>query len=118
MATWNIKQTGEFQDWFDQANNRLQEDIVANIEVLRLLGPSLGRPKADTIKGSRINNLKELRFYSGHKVIRIFFVFDPNRNAVLLVGGDKAERNSKSFYKQMIDKSEKIYAKYLKEGEK
>ncbi|OFZ51833.1 MAG: hypothetical protein A2381_00830 [Bdellovibrionales bacterium RIFOXYB1_FULL_37_110] len=110
---WNIKQTEEFQDWFEEANNLLQADVVENVEVLRQMGPHLGRPKADTIKGSTISNLKELRFMSGEKVIRLFYVFDPDRNGVLLVGGNKTGIGNKKFYQQMIDKCEKIYVNYL-----
>ena len=118
MSTWNIKQTSEFQDWFDGSSKKLQDAIVENVEVLRQLGPSLGRPKADTLKGSSIKNLKELRFSVGEKVIRVFYVFDPDRNGVLLIGGDKAGSGDKQFYDQMIHKSEKIYASYLEERKK
>ncbi|WP_312630158.1 type II toxin-antitoxin system RelE/ParE family toxin [Pseudofrankia sp. BMG5.37] len=45
----------------------------------------------DRIGGSKIHNLKELRpASSGHTEVRILFVFDYARRAVLLVGGDKA----------------------------
>lgn len=115
MNVWNIKQTEEFQDWFEEADDQLQEDIVENVEILRQFGPNLGRPKADTIKGSTIRNLKELRFDSDNKVVRLFFVFDPDRNAVLLVGGDKAGSGDKTFYTKMIAESEKVYVKYLEE---
>ena len=47
---WNIKQTGDFQNWFDEAEEQLQDDIVENVEVLKQFGPHLGRPKADTLK--------------------------------------------------------------------
>ncbi len=43
-------------------------------------------PRVDTIKGSRHNNMKELRAGS----VRILFAFDPERMAILLVGGDNA----------------------------
>lgn len=75
----------------------------------------LARPYADTLKGSSITNLKELRFDSGEKVIRVFYVFDPDRNGVLLIGGNKSSSQGKTFHKDMIDQSEKIYAKYLEE---
>lgn len=118
MSTWNIKQTAEFQEWFDDADKKLKEAIVENVEVLKQMGPQLGRPYADTIKGSSITNLKELRFDSGEKVIRVFFVFDPDRNGVLLIGGNKSSSGGKTFYKDMIAQSEKIYAKYLEERQK
>lgn len=118
MSTWNIKQTAEFQDWFDQADKALQEDTVEHVKLLEQFGPNLKRPHADTLKGSQLTNLKELRFNSGDKVIRIFFIFDPDRNAVLLIGGDKAGSGDKTFYDTMIDQSEKIYGRYLEERKK
>lgn len=117
MSMWNINQTKDFQEWFDRADKKLQVNIVEHVELLRQMGPLLGRPHADTIKGSSIRNLKELRFSSGEKVIRLFFffVFDPERNGVLLIGGNKSSSGSKTFYKDMISKSEKIYSNYLKD---
>jgi hypothetical protein len=114
MHMWVIKQTVEFQDWFDGSSEKIQYDTLEHIEVLKQFGPQLGRPQVDTLKGSSITNLKELRFNSGNQVIRIFFVFDPDRNAVLIIGGNKAGSGDKKFYNKMIDMSEKIYLKYLK----
>lgn len=110
---WQVKLTVEFHDWYENSNSILQDDVIEHIELLSLFGPSLKRPYADTLKGSRIANLKELRFRSGTAVIRIFYVFDPQRNAVLLIGGDKAGSGDKRFYDRMIDLSENIYARYL-----
>lgn len=118
MRTWNIKQTVEFQEWFDEADKKLKEAIIENVELLKQIGPQLGRPYADTIKGSSITNLKELRFDNGEKVIRVFYVFDPDRNGVLLIGGNKSSGGCKTFYKDMINQSEKIYTKYLEERKK
>jgi hypothetical protein len=59
--------------------------------MLAEIGPALGRPLVDTLRGSGIANLKELRPRSGRDVaIRILFIFDPWSQAVLLVAGDKA----------------------------
>lgn len=115
MSTWNIKQTAEFQEWFDDADEKLKKEIVSHVELLKQMGPQLGRPYADTLKGSTITNLKELRFDSGEKVIRVFYVFDPDRNGVLLIGGNKSSSGGKTFYEDMIDQSEKIYTRYLEE---
>ncbi|MCZ4071505.1 type II toxin-antitoxin system RelE/ParE family toxin [Micrococcus sp. H39-S4] len=54
-------------------------------------GPTLDRPLVDTLTGSRHKNLKELHpGSSGRSEIRILFAFDPRRQAILLVAGDKA----------------------------
>jgi hypothetical protein len=118
ILMWNIRQTEDFEDWFSEGDEKLQEDIVTHVEILKEIGPLLGRPYADTLKGSSIKNLKELRFRSGSKVIRIFFIFDSERNGVLLIGGDKAGSGDKIFYDQMIAKSEKIYFRYLQQRRK
>jgi hypothetical protein len=58
------------------------------IYALSRSGPALGRPLVDTITGSKIKNLRELRpGSSGSSEIRILFVFDPWRSAILLVAG-------------------------------
>jgi hypothetical protein len=65
--------------------------ISKAITTLREEGPGLGRPLVDTISGSRLPNLKELRPGSaGASEVRMLFVFDPKRRAVFLVGGDKS----------------------------
>ncbi|MGW9302532.1 type II toxin-antitoxin system RelE/ParE family toxin [Streptomyces cyaneofuscatus] len=65
--------------------------VTAAINVLQIEGPALGRPLVDSITGSALANLKELRSgSSGATEVRILFVFDPERNAVILVGGDKS----------------------------
>jgi hypothetical protein len=65
-------------------------------------GPELGRPLVDRIHHSRLSNLKELQPGSaGRSEIRILYVFDPKRNAVLLVAGDKAGQ-WESWYRSAI----------------
>lgn len=79
------------------------------------MGPELGRPLADRIHGSKLHNLKELRPGSaGRSEVRILFVFDPRRNAVLLVAGDKSGKWTE-WYRQAIPLAEARYEAYLKE---
>ena len=118
MGKWVIRQTEEFADWFSSADQKLQDVILEKVEVLSELGPHLGRPLVDTLKGSSIPNLKELRFDSCGRVMRITFIFDPDRNGVLLIGGDKTGKNQEKFYKYLIVKSEAIYKKWLAFKEK
>ncbi len=78
-------------------------------------GPSLGRPLVDRIAGSRLHNLKELRPPSaGTSEVRILFIFDPDRNAVLLVAGDKSGQWS-TWYQGAILLAEERYDRYVKE---
>ncbi len=50
MSMWNVKQTEEFQEWFDKADRPLKEAVVENVEVLKQLGPQLGRPRPIPLK--------------------------------------------------------------------
>ena len=47
----------------------------------------------------------------GRSEIRILFVFDPWRSAILLIGGDKAG-NWKHWYAAAIPEAERLYAEY------
>ncbi len=85
------------------------------VEALAEAGPNLGRPLVDRVKGSALHNLKELRPGSaGASAVRVLFVFDPWRSAILLVAGDKAG-NWTGWYRQAIPRAEQLYETYLKE---
>ena len=73
----------------------------------------MGRPDVDTLKDSRYANMKEIRFRADGGVWRVAFAFDPRRNAVLLVAGDKSGVSETKFYKRLIDKADKRYKKHL-----
>jgi hypothetical protein len=81
--------------------------------VLEQLGPGLGRPHVDTIKGSRHDNMKELRTQAGGRPLRTFFAFDPRRTAILLIGGDKT--GDRRFYDRMVPLADDLYDQYRRE---
>ena len=83
------------------------------MELLTKRGPAPGRPAVDRITGSRLHNLKELRPGSAGKTeIRILFIFDPQRRAVLPVAGDKAGNRAR-WYRDAIKLAEDRYARFL-----
>jgi hypothetical protein len=43
----------------------VRDGLAALLVLLRHSGPHLGRPRVDTLKGSRHANMKELRFDAG-----------------------------------------------------
>lgn len=61
MTGWSVEFHGAFSEWADQLDQADSEALLAVIRVLRDQGPTLGRPLVDTVKGSRHNNMKELR---------------------------------------------------------
>lgn len=87
-----------------------QEAVAATLPLLRERGPELGRPFVDTLNGSKHSNMKELR---PTRTVRVCFAFDPRRTAILLVGGDKAGRPERRFYKRLIRKADDIYDQHL-----
>ncbi|WDO08794.1 type II toxin-antitoxin system RelE/ParE family toxin [Streptomyces murinus] len=111
--SWEIILTPEVHEWFlglDDAGASLVRDAV---ELLADQGPTLGRPAVDRIHGSQLHNLKELRpGSSGRSEIRILFLFDVRRQAVLLMAGDKAG-NWDGWYRDAIKLAEERYERYL-----
>jgi hypothetical protein len=110
---WEVETTDEYDTWFLEQADDGQASIQIKVESLKVYGPHLPRPYADTLKGSKISNLKELRTQTTDHVFRIAFLFDEERKAILLIGGDKKGKNEKRFYKNLIKQAEKIYQKYL-----
>jgi hypothetical protein len=106
---WNVEIADEFLKWFETLSSGQQDALRADIEILEKMGPSLGRPYVDSIKGSKHSNMKELPTINARRHIRSFFAFDPRRTAILLIGGDKG------FYDRMIAVADRLFDDYLKE---
>ncbi len=115
MDEWEIRVTDEWLAWYRTVDRASQALIVDAIDRLADSGPSLGRPLVDRITGSRVHNMKELRPASaGRSEIRILFVFDPWRSAILLLGGDKSG-SWHGWYEKWLPEAERIYEEYLEE---
>ncbi len=112
---FEVEYTDEFEEWWNGLSEKEQIDVARDVKVLGQLGPSLGRPRVDSIKNSVFNNMKELRTQSSGKPLRTFFAFDPRRMAVLLIGGDKT--GDDNFYQKMIPVADRLYQKHLTEIE-
>lgn len=110
---WTIRFDNEFEAEFVGFDPRVQDALLAAAELLEEYGPHLGRPHADTLKGSRHANMKEIRFVAADGEWRAAFAFDPKREAIILVAGDKSGGNQKRFYKQLISKADKRYDAHL-----
>ncbi len=112
--------TPEVRAWLHDLRKRDRASAIQVGQAIGMLleaGPELGRPLADRVQHSRLSNLKELRPGSaGRSEIRILYIdiFDPWRNAVLLVAGDKAGK-WEAWYRQAIPLAEQRYEDYLKQ---
>jgi hypothetical protein len=110
---WTVLYDDGFEPEFDALPEEVQDEILAQTALLERFGPTLGRPRVDTLKGSRHANMKELRFDAGGGVWRVAFAFDPRRNAVLLAAGDKSGGSGKRFYKRLIATADKRFDAHL-----
>jgi hypothetical protein len=109
---WTVDATEEYLVWFRAQAPEAQEALLAKVLLLEAFGPQLGRPHADTLKGSRIKNLKELRARTQAHVFRVLYYFDEDRKALLLIGGDKKGKNEKDFYEKLIQSAEMLIKQY------
>ncbi|WP_347348481.1 type II toxin-antitoxin system RelE/ParE family toxin [Nigerium sp.] len=111
---WEIE-TALLEDWIMSLPSDDYDLLFAALEVLSSEGPALGRPLVDTIKGSTVKNLKELRpGSSGRSEVRVLFAFDPARRAIMLVADDKAG-NWQRWYRKNIPVAEQRYRDHLEE---
>jgi len=110
---WTVSFSEEFEPEFDELPQDVQDAILARAVLLEREGQSLGRPHADTLTGSKHANMKELRCNAADGVWRISFAFDPDRQAILLIGGDKSGGSEKRFYKQLIARADERFERHL-----
>jgi hypothetical protein len=113
---FTVNTSDEFDSWFTPLEEALQDDILFVVRLLQEHGPQLRRPYADTLEGTSLGNLKELRVQHRGEPYRILFAFDPKREALLLIGGNKA--GDKRWYKRMIPLAEAIFERHLATLEK
>ena len=110
---WVVLFHDAFDAEFKAFDEGLQDELLAHALLLREFGPNLGRPTVDGLKGSAHPNMKELRFYWQGGVWRVAFAFDPQRQAVLLAGGDKGGADQKRFYKRLLAVADERYREHL-----
>ncbi len=110
---WRVEFDPAFDPEFDALPVSVQDELLAQVNILEALGPDLGRPRVDTLKGSRHSNMKELRFGADNGVWRVAFAFDPRRRAIVLVAGDKSGVSQRRFYTTLINKADERFDAHL-----
>jgi len=110
---WEVEFHSDFSPEFDALPEDVQDEILSHSVLPERFGPQLGRPRVDTLKGSRHANMKELRFEADNGVWRVAFAFDPKRRAILLVAGDKSGVGEGRFYRNPIAKADERFDGHL-----
>ena len=108
---WNVDFTPQAEAWLKGLPKGDRERMTRSVEALRAHGPALGRPRADSVAGSRHSNMKELRV-PGHPV-RALFAFGPDRRAIILAGGSKAGRE-KRWYRSELKVADRLFTDHLR----
>ena len=116
-VSWEVIFFRDFDPEYEELRPAVQDELLAQLKVVEKFGPEAGRPRVDTLNGSKRANMKELRFNADGGVWRFAFAFDPKRRAAVLVGGDKSRVSEKRFYRQLIAKVDKRFDAHLVEVE-
>ena len=104
--------TDEFVKWYVGLPEKEHDAIYAVVSLLEKLGITLPFPYSSEIKGGR-HPLRELRKKSGRHQLRVLYAFDPRRDAVLLIGGDKT--GDDRFYETHVPRAEQVWERYVAE---
>lgn len=110
---WAVLFDDAFAAEFHSLDEPVRRAILTYAKVLESLGPQLGRPYADTLRGSRHRNMKELRPTVDTVEWRVAFAFDPRRRAILLAAAAKGGRRDRLVYRQLIDLADARFDAYL-----
>lgn len=104
--------TYEFEDWYNALDETDADQVYRVVELLEAKGVYLGHPYSSQLKGTA-HHLRELRVQSKGAPIRILYAFDPNRDALLILGGHKG--GDDRWYEENIPKAEKLWVRHLEE---
>lgn len=103
--------TGEFETWWDGLSLAEQKSVAVVVTMLEERGVTLPFPYSSGITMSA--KLRELRIQHAGQPYRVLYAFDPKRNAILLLGGNKARDDR--WYDRHVPRAEKLFAAYLQE---
>jgi hypothetical protein len=110
---WTVELVEEFEPELATLAAEVRTELLAQAKVVEQFGPTTGRPRVDTLNGSKHANMKELRFDAAGGVWRVAFAFDTERKAILLVAGDKHGRSEKKFYPRLIALADRRFDAHL-----
>ncbi len=113
LVAWDVDFHRQFVPEFQALDEDVQDELLAHVDALKVFGPQMGRPRVDTLVGSRHANMKELRFEAAGGVWRFVFAFYPARKAIVLCGGYKSGGSQRRFYRRLIEKADRRFDDHL-----
>ena len=73
----------------------------------------LGFPHSSGIALSKHSHMRELRIQHKGSPYRVLYAFDPKRNAILLIGGNK--KGNDDWYEEYVPIADRLYDEHLQE---
>ena len=109
---YEVEVSDEFKTWYEGLSAPEQNSVERVVLMLMEAGPALGFPQSTGIKDSKFSHMRELRIQHEGRPYRVLYAFDPNRMALLLLGGDKT--GDGRWYEKMVPKADAIYEEHLR----
>jgi hypothetical protein len=103
--------TDEFGEWWDGLTTEEQESVAHDVEILRAYGVDLKYPRCSGVSSSKHAHMRELRIQHRGRPFRVLYAFDPQRAAVLLIGGDKT--GNARWYEVFVPVADRLYDEHL-----
>jgi hypothetical protein len=113
---WKVVGAELFKAWFAGLTEAERRSVIRNVELLRQFGPQLPDRYTRPVTTSRHSHMRELRIQHAGRPYRVLYAFDPQRTAVLLVGGDKTGNDR--WYRQHVPIADRLYDEWLENLEK
>ncbi len=104
---------GEFRAWYESLTPEQAALVDFSAALLEDQGVRLGHPHSSGFPGSRLG-IRELRILNRTHPIRVFYAFNPRREAVLILGGNKkGEHDESKWTAKMLRRAEAVWEAYL-----
>lgn len=110
LAMTTVLALQAYRDWFDRLTDIEAAAVQNVVHKLELDGLNLAAPHSSSIKGAR-HALRELRPKQGRSPLRVLYAYDPDRQAILVLGGDKS--GDERWYDRMAPKADDLFDAYL-----
>lgn len=115
MTTTVVVTTDDFAAWYRSLPEAQWEAVNFSVALLEERGVALQPPHSAGIPGARYG-IRELRIQSYTYPIRIYYAFNPARQAVLIIGGNKkGEHDESKWTAKMVRRAEALFTTYLAE---
>jgi hypothetical protein len=113
IVSWEVEYTDEFNEWWEGLTEIQQTKLRASVLLLRDLGAILEFPHSSKVKGSAYSEMRELRVQCQGRPFRVLYAFNPQRAAILLIGGDKTGKDR--WYEINVPIADRIFREHLSE---